>query len=182
MRTDCLKELPELEIAVMAKSGDKNAAELLWEKYRKPMTNVFWGLPMTPAERESEAADVFMHYIKNLFDPERDVNKKKDWKFFSYLYSGMIGRRSKLRKARTFLTYDESESGFEEESASKAVNAEKACLVNRELFLRYDPEYAVMSAFDREKEKPVRDRFKRLREIRASYASRVLGLLAGVKA
>jgi hypothetical protein len=162
----------ELETAVLAKNGDKAAIETLWLKYRKPMMNVFWGLPMTPEERESEAADVFMHYVTDLFEPEREENQRENWTFFSYLYSGMVGRRSKLRKARANLSYDES-AEFEDESG--ALNAEKACLSNRDLFTRYNPEQDVMSELDNEKLKQVKDSINRLQKIKADYFNRIRG-------
>ncbi|GBR75261.1 hypothetical protein NO1_2274, partial [Candidatus Termititenax aidoneus] len=84
------KELTELEIVVRAKNGDQRALNFLWLKYRKSMANVFFSLLKTREERESEAADVFMHYVKELFDPEKKENQKENWTFFSYLYSGMI--------------------------------------------------------------------------------------------
>jgi hypothetical protein len=127
MKPDYINGMTELEITVMAQNGDKAAAEALWLKYRKPMMNVFWGILTTPEERESEAADVFMHYIKNLFDPEREENRRENWTFFSYLYSGMAGRRSKLLRKRQCLPYDESEDDPE----SKSLNAEKVCLSNK---------------------------------------------------
>jgi hypothetical protein len=145
VKTDYLNGLTELEITTLAKNGDKNATELLWKTYRKPMMNVFYPLHMSCEERESEAADVFMHYLKNLFDPGKAENQVKDWTFFSYLYSGMISRRSKLRKMRVYITYDES---VEPEDESGALNAEKLCLSNKDLFVRYNPEHNVVSKLD----------------------------------
>jgi hypothetical protein len=174
MKKDYMNEMTELEIAMMAKNGDKNAAELLWEKYRKPMMNVFWAILPDPWERESEAADVFMHYITDLFDPEKKENQGEDWTFFSYLYSGMAGRRSKLRKARVHLSYDESEDDPE----SSALNAEKVCLSNRDLYLRYNPEQALMSELGREKSKQLKDSIDRVQKIKADFFSSVLGRIA----
>jgi hypothetical protein len=172
-----LKELPELEITTLAKNGDKAAVEHLWAKYRKPMMNVFWGLPMTPGERESEAADVFMHYVINLFDPEREENQRENWTFFSYLYSGMIGRRSKLRKARAHLSYDES-AEFEDDAGPGAFNAEAVCLSNRDLFMRYDPEDAVMSEPCMAEIRILRKSVDRLKAIKANYSRHIRGILS----
>jgi hypothetical protein len=178
METGRLNGLPELEIAVLAKNGDKDAAGLLWAKYRKPMANVFWGLPMTREERESEAADVFMHYIKNLFDPGKEENQRQGWTFFSYLYSGMAGRRSKLRRERACLAYDESET--DPEAGSGALSAEKLCLYDKGLFTRYDPEEAVVSEICREEETALlRGGISRLQEIRAGYSRYLRGLFRG---
>jgi hypothetical protein len=171
MKTDYIEGMTEFEIAIMAHGGDKNAAEILWKKYRKPMTNVFLGLPMTPGERESEAADVFMHYIKNLFDPEKEINQRENWTFFSYLYSGMLGRRSNLRKARVYAAYDES---AEPDDESGALNAEKLCLSQRDLFMRYNPEDAVISELYRKKINRVRSGIDRLQKITTGYFQNVL--------
>jgi hypothetical protein len=126
---------------IAAKNGDKAALEALWLKYRKPMANVFYGLLATPEERESEAAIVFMHCVKNIFDPERKENRREGWKFFSYLYSNSMGRRSKLRRERVHPSYDESAVA---EDGDGALNAETVCLFNRDLFMRYNPESAVI--------------------------------------
>jgi hypothetical protein len=167
----------ELETAVLAKNGDKAAIETLWVKYRKPMSNVFWGLPMTPEERESEAADVFMHYIKNLFDLEKKENQRENWTFFSYLYSGMVGRRSKLRRRRVHLSYDES-AEFEEESGPGALNAETVCFFNRDLFMRYDPEEAVISEPVQEKVKQLYADMDCLKKIKQDCFNSIRGRMA----
>jgi hypothetical protein len=180
MQTGYLNSLTELEIAILAKAGDKNAVELLWVKYRKPMANVFWSIFTTPEERESEAADVFIHYIKNLFDPEKEENQKQNWTFFSYLYSGMIGRRSKLLKERVYLSYDEQED-LDSESESKALNAEKVCLFNKDLFTRYGPEDAVMNLDFETKVGRLQDSINRLQKIKADYFSRIMGRIAADK-
>lgn len=146
MNTDYLKGLPELEIVILAKNGDKNAVEHLWKKYRKMMINVLWLIPISLEEKESEAADIFMHKLKNVFNPAKVRKTKEEWEFFSILYQGMICRRGQLRKNKIYLSYDESE--FESESESKILNAEKVCLSHRELFTRYNPEHAVVSELD----------------------------------
>ena len=162
--------MTELEIVIAAKNGDKAAAGALWLKYRKPMMNVFWGILMTPGERESEAADVFMHYIKNLFDPEREENRKENWTFFSYLYSGMVGRRSKLLRKRQCLPYDESDDDPE----SVSVNAEKVYLFNMDLFLRYNPEDAVMFDLSREKSRRLKESIDLVQKIKTEFFGSVL--------
>jgi hypothetical protein len=167
--------MSELEITIAAKNGDKNAMAWLWEKYRKPMMNVFYCLLMTPEERESEAADVFMHYLKNLFDPEREENRRENWTFFPYLYAGMRGRRSKLWKKRRFIPYDESEDDPE----SQSLNAEKVCLSNKSLFLRYDPEQDFMTKLDREKSNQLKDRIDCVQNIKADFFSAILGRING---
>jgi hypothetical protein len=142
-------------------------------KYRKPMSNVFYGLPMNSEERESEAADVFMHYIKNLFDPEKEVNQREDWKFFSYLYSGMLGRRSKLRKGRVHLSYDESECDIE--SGAGALNAEMVSLSNRDLFMRYDPADAVVEELCLKTEiEPIHEIINKAQKIKTEYLRHIL--------
>jgi hypothetical protein len=168
----------ELEAATAAKNGDMAAMEALWVKYRKPMANVFYGLPMTPEERESEAADVFMHYIKNLFDPEREENRREGWKFFSYLYSGMVGRRSRLRRARAYLSYDESAGA---EDGDGALNAETACLFNRDLFMRYNPEDAVLDLDFKLKAKQLHGTLNRLEKIKMEYSRYVQDLFGSVR-
>jgi hypothetical protein len=171
MKTDYLTGLTELEIATIAKNGDKNAIEILWKKYRKPMSNVFWGLLMTPQERESEAADVFMHYIKNLFCPEKQTKPKEEWQFFSYLYSGMRGRRSMLYKKRVHRSYDESIC----EPESGAVNEEMVSLFNMDLFTRYDPEDAVMDELClKTKTRQINDRINQTQKIKAEYLRHIL--------
>jgi hypothetical protein len=175
MKTDYLKGLPELEIVIMAKNGDKNAAELLWEKYRKPMANVF-GLPMTAKERESEAAVVFMCCIKSI-NTEKEENRREGWKFFSYLYFCMISRRAKLRRKRVDLSYDESEN--ELESGSNMLNAETVCLFNKELFSRYDPVEPVLELAVKEKARQIGDSIDRLQKIRMDYSRYVRDMFRG---
>jgi hypothetical protein len=174
MKPDYMNGMAELKIVTMAKNGDKTAAEALWLKYRKPMMNVFYPLPMSREERESEAADVFMHYLKNLFDPEREENRKENWTFFSYLYSGMVGRRSKLWREYQCVPYDESEDDPE----SEPLNAEKVCLSNRDLFFRYNPEQALMLELDREKSNQLKDRIDRIQKIKADFFGSILGRMA----
>jgi hypothetical protein len=177
MKPDYTNETTELEIVTMAKNGDKNATELLWKKYRKPMMNVFWGILKTSEERESEAAYVFMHYVTNLFDPEKAENQRKDWKFFSYLYSGMVCRRSKLLRERQCLLYDESEDDPE----SKSLNAEKVCLSNKDLFLTYNPEQALMFKLDWEKSNQLKDHIDRIQKIKAEYFKNILAALPDIQ-
>jgi hypothetical protein len=169
MNTDYLKGLPELEIVIMAKNGDKNAAELLWLKYKKVMTNALWGIAsMSLQEKESEAAYVFMHKIKNVFNQEKVRKTPEEWEFFSMLYQGMIGRRAKIRRERIHLSYDESEVEFESES--KTLNAEKVSLSNKELFSRYNPEDAVLDLDFKAKAKQICDAIDRLQKIRMDYS------------
>lgn len=149
MKREYLNGLTELEIIILVQSGDKNAAELLWEKYRKVMISVLWPMRMSFEEKESEAADVFMHYLKNVFNQEKVRKTKEEWKFFSMLYQGMLNRRRKLRSQRVWLSYDESEE-FESESEFKVFNAEKVSLLYGELFLRYSPEHTVVLELDLE--------------------------------
>ncbi|MDR0639232.1 MAG: hypothetical protein LBG27_10120 [Spirochaetaceae bacterium] len=175
MREDKHKGMTEYEIAVLAKNDDKGAMELLWNKYRKPMANVFYGLIMDPKERESEAADVFMHYIKNLFDPGKAINQGEGWTFFSYLYSGMIGRRAKLRNRRVHIPYDES-ADFEDETG--ALNAEKLCVARGELYMRYNPEDAVVEELcDTTGVRRFRSDMSRLQNIRQRMARHIQGVL-----
>jgi hypothetical protein len=167
MNTGYLKGMPELEIVIMAKNGDKNATELLWLKYRKVMTNVLWGITfLSLQEKESEAAYIFMHKLKNVFDQEKVRKAPEEWEFFSMLYQGMIGRRAKIRRERIHLTYDESEA----ESESKTLNAEKVCFSNKELFLRYNPEDAVLDLDFKTKAKQVCGVIDRLQKIRMDYS------------
>jgi hypothetical protein len=179
MKTGYLKGLTELEIVIMAQNGSNDAMEFLWQKYRKPMMNVFFSLPMTPAERESEAADVFMHYVKHLFDPDKEENQGENWTFFSYLYSGMIGRRAKLRRERIFLSYDESETDLEEKPG--AINAETVCLFNRGLYSQYDPESAAIEELCvNTKTRRFRGDIARLQKVKAEYSARMLSMLHGL--
>jgi hypothetical protein len=179
MNTNHLKELPELEIVVIAKNGDKNAAELLWLKYRKIMINVLWGMAsLTMQEKESEAADVFMHYLKNIFVMEKVNKAPEEWEFFSMLYGGMLNRRAKIRRERVHLSYDESD--VEYDSESKALNAEKVCLFNKELFSKYDPVAAVLELDFKEKAKQIGDSIDRLQKIRADYKGYIQGLFGSL--
>ena len=175
MQEDRHKGMTELEIAVLAKNGDRGAMELLWNKYRKPMANVFYGLFMDPRERESEAADVFMHYVRELFDPEQETNQREGWTFFSYLYSGMRGRRSSLRNRRVHIPYDES-AGFED--GSGALNAGTLCADHGELYMRYNPEEAVVEKLcDTTGVRRFRSDMSRLQRIREKMARRIQGVL-----
>jgi hypothetical protein len=151
----------ELEIAIAAKNGDKAALEALWLKYRKPMANIFYRIFAMPEERESEAAEIFMHCIKT-FNPERDENRREGWRLFSYLYFSMAARRSKLRRRPVHLSYDES---AEAEDGDGALNAEMVCLFNRDLFLRYNPE----SIITEEPRKKVDATIGRIEDIKANY-------------
>jgi hypothetical protein len=176
MNTDYLKELPELEVVIMARNGDKDAAELLWQKYRRPMANVFYGILPSRWEMESEAADVFMHCIINLFNPENEKNRRERWTFFSYLYSSMKGRRSKLLRERVFLSYDES-AEFEAESG--ALNAEKVCLSNKDLFTRYNPEDAFFDLDLKTEVRRLHDTVDRLQKIKSDYSRYIRGMIGG---
>jgi hypothetical protein len=169
MNTGYLNGLPELEIVIMAQNGDKNAAELLWKKYKKTMINVLWGISsLSREEKESEAADIFMHKLKNVFHREKVRKTPEEWEFFSMLYQGMINRRTKLRNERIYLSYDESE--VEYESESKVLNAEKVSLSNKELFSRYNPEDAVLNLDFKIKIKQLRGTIDRLQKIKMDYS------------
>jgi hypothetical protein len=179
MNTNHLKELPELEIVVMAKNGDKNAAELLWLKYRKIMINVLWSMSsLTMQDKESEAADVFMHYLKNIFVMEKVNKAPEEWEFFSMLYGGMLNRRAKIRRERVHISYDESNA--EDYSESKALNAETVCLFNREIFSRYNPEDAVLELDFKAKAKRIGDSIDRLQKIRTDYTSYIQDLFGSL--
>ena len=175
MQEDRYKGMTELEIAVLAKNDDQYAMKLLWMKYRKPMANVFYGFPMTREERESEAADVFMRYVKHLFDPEKEINQREDWTFFSHLYSGMRGRRSNLRRKRVHMPYDES-AGCEDESG--ALNAETLMASHGELYMRYNPEEAVVEEIcDTSGGRRFGADMARLQSVREKMARRIQGVL-----
>jgi hypothetical protein len=182
MNTDYLKELPELEIAIMAKNGDVKAMEFLWLKYRKVMINVLYHIDsMTYEEKESEVAVVFMHHLIHLLDPEKPENQKEGWVFFSYLYSGMAGYKKnllkKLRRERAHVSYDESDD--DPESAS--LNAEKVCVSNRDLYLRYDPERAVITELCvNTKLRRLQDSIDRVKKIKTGYFRRIREMLGGI--
>jgi hypothetical protein len=179
MNTDYLKGMPELEIVIAAKNGDKNATEWLWLKYRKAMTNALWGVTsLSLQEKESESAYIFMHKLKNVFDPEKVRKTPEEWEFFSMLYQGMIGRRAKIRKERVFLSYDESEVEFESES--KTLNAEKVCLFNKELFSRYNPEDAVLDLDFKTKARQIGESIDRLQKIRMDYSRYIQDLFGSL--
>jgi DNA-directed RNA polymerase specialized sigma24 family protein len=176
MQEDRYKGMTEYKIAVLAKNDDQGAMKFLWEKYRKPMANVFYGLIADPQERESEAADVFMRYVKNLFNPEQAINQREDWTFFSYLYSGMRGRRSTLlrRGKRVHASYDES-ADFDD---SGALNAEKLSASYGELYRRYNPEDAVIEELcDTTGARRFRSDMSRLQSIREKMARHIQGVL-----
>jgi hypothetical protein len=178
MNTNNFDGLPELEIVIMAQNGDKNAAELLWLRYRKIMINVLWGISsMSVQEKESEAAAVFMHYLKDLFNQEKVRKPPEEWRFFSMLYQGMLNRRMRIRSERIYFSYDESDDGYDSES--QAINAEKVCLFNKELFSRYNPEDDVLELDFKEKAKQIGDSIDRLQKIRMGYASYVQNLFGG---
>jgi hypothetical protein len=85
----------------------------------------------------------------------------------------MIGRRSKLRKARTYLSYDELE--IEEVAETGALNAEMVCLSNRDLFMRYDPEDAVVSELCLKKKiRQIHDSITQVQEIKTDYLRHIL--------
>jgi hypothetical protein len=146
MKNNYLNGLTEFEIVLLAKNGDQNAIELLWKKYRKIMINVLWNIPMDIEEKESEAFDVFIHHLKNVFNQEKVKKTKEEWLFFNMLYQGMLNRRNKLLRRKINLSYDESE--FESESNSNILNAEKVSLSNMELFLRYNYENNIVLKLD----------------------------------
>ena len=72
----------DLELAIAAHNDNQEAANILWDRYRLNMIGVLGKYnnrlyQLSQDEMESEAAEVFMHKLKEVFKPEK-VKKSSD--------------------------------------------------------------------------------------------------------
>jgi hypothetical protein len=133
----------EFELAVRAKNGNKEAMRILWEKYRYSLIGILRDVKsMNREERESEAAELFMHKLMEIFKPEKIGKSKEEWTFSYILTGGARNLRDKLinrsKKDGYFtLDYDEAASPADEETNYAIVNT--MAWDDRE-YMKYNPE------------------------------------------
>lgn len=143
-----LNPATDFELAVAAHNGDMAAAADLWERYRKIMMGVIGKYNyrlyrLSQDELESEAAEVFMHKLKNIFKPEKVRKPPDEWSFSYMLTGGSSNVRGKIinrtRKESDVDEYDEGEDLPESKSLNSAVICRAMEWDDRE-YTKYNPE------------------------------------------
>jgi DNA-directed RNA polymerase specialized sigma24 family protein len=144
----------ELELVVRAQKGDKKAMSVLWEKYRFSLIGILRDVKsMQREERESEAAELFMHKLMEIFKSEKIGKSKEEWTFSYILTGGARNLRDKLinrsKKDGCFtLDYDEAVSPADEEINYAVANA---MAWNDQEYMKYNPESEII---EKQKEDP----------------------------
>jgi len=95
----------DFELAVAGHSGDRDAADTLWRRYRLMMVGMLRKYnnslyQLSQGEMESEAAEIFMHVLKEVFTSEKVMQSPAEWNFSYLLAGGMKNHRSKLIAAK----------------------------------------------------------------------------------
>jgi len=91
----------EFDLTVAAHNGDQAAAAVLWKRYKRRMMGVIGKYnyrlyQLSDEELESEAADLFMHKLKNIFKPEKVRKSHDEWSFSYMLTGGSRNLRDKI--------------------------------------------------------------------------------------
>ena len=151
----------DLDLATAAHNGDKDAMAILWKKYRRKMMGVIGKYNhalyrMTNDELESEAAELFMHKLMVIFNPEKVRKSSDEWSFSYMLTGGSRNLRDKIiiesRKNRTRMNeYDESgeiskltSSFTDADPRLKSTTIQEALEWDDSDFTKYDPEKAAI--------------------------------------
>jgi hypothetical protein len=109
-------EAADFDLAVAAKNGDQAAANILWLRYRRRMMGIIGKYnyrlyQLSNDELESEAAELFMHKLKEVFKPEKVRKSSGEWSFSYMLTGGSRNWRDKIitetRKHLRTNDYDE---------------------------------------------------------------------------
>ena len=138
----------DFELAVAAHNGDQEATNILWDRYRFNMIGVLGKYnnrlyQLSQDEMESEAAEVFMHKLKEVFKPEKVKKSPDDWKFSYMLSGGMRNHRNTIiEKSRNYELcvgeYDERDALAESEQRNYSVT--RALEWDDREYTKYDPE------------------------------------------
>ena len=149
-------KITEFELAVAAHNGDQAAMETLWKRHRRRMIGMLGKYnnrlyQLTQEEMESEAAEIFMHKLKEIFKPEKVRKSPDEWSFSYMLTGGMRNRRDKLiteyRNHGFYVDeYDETDPSSESEELDHSVYL--ALEWDDSEYIKYDPERATLRELD----------------------------------
>ena len=140
-------------LAVAARNGDRAAASALWARYRRIMMGIIGKYNyrlyrLSNEELESEAAELFMHKLMEVFKPEKVRKSPGEWSFSYMLTGGSRNLRDRIinqtRNCGSIVDeYDEGEDAPEKELLNQAVIRRAMEWDDRE-YIKYNPEKTVI--------------------------------------
>ncbi|MGL5913564.1 MAG: RNA polymerase sigma factor [Bacteroidales bacterium] len=157
-----MEKMNEFELASRAKTGDKKAVEILWNRYKTVSSSILWCVAhMEKEELESEAFMLFMHKL-DLFDPKKIGQTEENWSFSFMITGGMKNLRNKLINQNR--KYCEEVKTSYEESEEEGVNqwgANKA-LFGLHVYDRYNTEEIIIRSEEESTERRVKNLYAKL--------------------
>ncbi|MCL2215348.1 MAG: hypothetical protein FWC06_09145 [Treponema sp.] len=141
----------DLELATAAHNGDQSAMTILWKKYRRKMMGIIGKYNhalyrLTDDELESEAAELFMHKLMIVFNPDKVKKSSDEWRFDYMLTGGSRNLRDKIiiefrNKLTRMNEYDESDEITNSTDARlKTTTIQEALEWDDRDYTKYDPE------------------------------------------
>jgi hypothetical protein len=177
--TTSKNSVTDFELAVAARNGDQAVMNTLWNRYRKIMIGVIGKYNyrlyhLSQAELESEAAEVFMHKLRNVFKPEKVRKPPDEWSFSYMLTGGSSNLRGKIiKQARNYGfdvdVYDEGGDLPESEFLNQTVINRVMQWDDRE-YTKYNPEKTVIE------ERWVSEKMKALNNVLTPFQKIILKL------
>lgn len=143
--TNIKNAINEFDLTVSAHNGDQEATTILWKRYKRKMMGVIGKYnyrlyQLSNEELESEAAELFMYKLKNVFKPEKVRKSHNEWSFSYMLTGGSRNLRDKIiNKSRNY--------GFYVDEYSEGEGMPECAMEwNDWEYRKYDPEKATIKA------------------------------------